>query len=342
MGERALHVKVGIGVLTAALIVVGFLFYLGNYTFKDTFVVEADFDFVGNLSTGAPVKVAGVKVGRVDDIVFLGGRVDERTKQRVYVRVRMKVEQRARLAVRTDSRVFINTQGMLGEQYIEIEPGNPDAANSREWALGMPPLHGAAPPRLDLLMSRTYTLLDETLKMLESERPTLIKGLRETAGLLEFANQQLSLHKDDVTQLLHSSKEMLEEMAKSIHIANVILGDGKEIKTLLGSTQRLIRLLDERLPRLLDTTENTLHQAQAAAQLVGPKERDRLFASLDQAMRLADLAERMANEGLTLLKKINAGEGTAGALVIKRDVYEDLRELVRDLRENPWKLFWKD
>lgn len=342
MGERALQVKVGILVLAAALAAAGFLFFLGNYTLGETFVVEADFDFVGNLSAGAPVKVAGVKVGRVDRVSFLGGRIDERAKRRVYVRVRMEVEKRARMVVRTDSRVFINTQGMLGEQYVEIEPGNPDAADSREWEAGMPPLRGEDPPRVDLLMARTYTLLDAAVRLLEEERPALVKGLRETASLLEFANRQLGAHPESIARMLDSGSELLGEATKSMRTANAVLGDGRELRALLQSVQHLTGVLDERLPRLLDTTEKTLAETRELTRLVGPRERDRLFASLDRAERLTDLAEQIAREGLSLLKKINAGEGTAGALVIKRDVYEDLRELVRDLRENPWKLFWKD
>ncbi len=342
MGERTLHVKVGLLVVTAVLLASGFLFYLGNYSLSDTFTVEADFDFVGALSTGAPVKVAGVKVGRVDAISFLGGRIDERTKRRVYVRVRMKVETRARSTVRTDSRVFINTQGMLGEQYVEIEPGNPDTEGSREWEAGMPPLRGESPPRVDLLMARTYTLLDETTRLLASERPALVKGLRETSTLLEHVNRLLDGHQDALARLLDGGNELLGEAVKAMRATNAVLGDGRELKAMLQTTQHMANLLDNRLPRLLDITEKTLADTQNLTRLVGPRERDRLLASLDRMERLTDLLEQIAREGHGLLKKINAGEGTAGALVIKRDVYEDLRELVRDLRENPWKLFWKD
>ena len=36
------------------------------------------------------------------------------------------------------------------------------------------------------------------------------------------------------------------------------------------------------------------------------------------------------------------GKGTAGALLVDQQIYDDLKELVRDLKRNPWKFFWKE
>jgi len=43
-----------------------------------------------------------------------------------------------------------------------------------------------------------------------------------------------------------------------------------------------------------------------------------------------------------MLTDIRAGKGTAGKLLAKDELYADIRELVRDLRRNPWKVFWKE
>ena len=43
-----------------------------------------------------------------------------------------------------------------------------------------------------------------------------------------------------------------------------------------------------------------------------------------------------------LVTDLRAGKGTAGALLAKDDVYVDVRELIRDLKRNPWKFFWKE
>jgi phospholipid/cholesterol/gamma-HCH transport system substrate-binding protein len=43
-----------------------------------------------------------------------------------------------------------------------------------------------------------------------------------------------------------------------------------------------------------------------------------------------------------LVTDLRAGKGTAGALLSRDDLYSDLRELIRDLKRNPWKFFWKE
>jgi phospholipid/cholesterol/gamma-HCH transport system substrate-binding protein len=43
-----------------------------------------------------------------------------------------------------------------------------------------------------------------------------------------------------------------------------------------------------------------------------------------------------------LIAAVKAGKGTVGALVKDEAVYDDLQELLRDLKHNPWKLFWRE
>jgi phospholipid/cholesterol/gamma-HCH transport system substrate-binding protein len=39
---------------------------------------------------------------------------------------------------------------------------------------------------------------------------------------------------------------------------------------------------------------------------------------------------------------IKKGDGSVGNLVMSEQLYDDLQELVRDLKHNPWKFFWKE
>jgi len=82
--------------------------------------LRVDFDFSGNLQSGAAVKISGIKIGKVEDVQFMGGAIDPETKRRVQVRVTAFVENRAHEAIRQNAEFFVNTQGVLGEQYLEI------------------------------------------------------------------------------------------------------------------------------------------------------------------------------------------------------------------------------
>jgi phospholipid/cholesterol/gamma-HCH transport system substrate-binding protein len=69
---------------------------------------------------------------------------------------------------------------------------------------------------------------------------------------------------------------------------------------------------------------------------------DRALSAVDRAGRAADAAGTLLVNANGAVTDVRAGKGSVGALVSRRDVYDDIREMVRDLRRNPWKLIWKE
>ena len=84
-----------------------------NLNFRSGYTVTARFDNIGGLKPKAAVRSAGVVVGRVQSIGF-----DDTTYQ---ARVTMELEKR--YVFPKDSSLKILTSGLLGDQYIGIEPG---------------------------------------------------------------------------------------------------------------------------------------------------------------------------------------------------------------------------
>jgi phospholipid/cholesterol/gamma-HCH transport system substrate-binding protein len=84
---------------------------------SDSFSVTADFENIGGLKRGAAVTLAGVRIGRIRDIV-----IDPTTFE---ARVTMGIEN-AYGNIPKDSSASIFTAGLLGEQYIGLVPGGED------------------------------------------------------------------------------------------------------------------------------------------------------------------------------------------------------------------------
>src|SRR5689334_10522045 len=114
MRERGLEFKVGLLILISSAILIGFIFVLGNFSLRSGFKVYVDFDYIGALQPGAPVKVSGIKVGKISDVEFRGGKIDDKLGKRVQVRVTAWVEDRVRDSIRQDAEFYINTAGVLG------------------------------------------------------------------------------------------------------------------------------------------------------------------------------------------------------------------------------------
>jgi phospholipid/cholesterol/gamma-HCH transport system substrate-binding protein len=89
---------------------------MSSFSFAKTYTVSAKFDNIGGLKPRAPVKSAGVVVGRVAAINF-----DDKTYQAT---VSLNLEENFKFP--KDSSAKILTSGLLGEQYIGIEAGGDD------------------------------------------------------------------------------------------------------------------------------------------------------------------------------------------------------------------------
>jgi phospholipid/cholesterol/gamma-HCH transport system substrate-binding protein len=85
-------------------------------SFQPTYTITARFDNIGGLKPRAPVKSAGVVIGRIADIRF-----DDATYQAT---VTMTLERSYQFP--KDSAAKILTSGLLGEQYVGLEAGGSD------------------------------------------------------------------------------------------------------------------------------------------------------------------------------------------------------------------------
>lgn len=120
MQSKALEILVGLFVClgVAAIFVLTFrvasLDSVGN---GDTYAVTASFGNIGGLKAGSAVTMAGVKIGRVRSI-----EIDPDTFE---ARVTLDISERFN-RIPEDSSAKILTAGLLGEQYIGLEPGGMD------------------------------------------------------------------------------------------------------------------------------------------------------------------------------------------------------------------------
>src|SRR5271163_4559664 len=124
--ERSIEVKVGALILVALGILGGFVLVMGGLSFEKTYPLYVDFDNPGGLLSGAAVRIGGVKVGSVKELEFLGGKIDPKTGRRVLVRAQLSIQKRIEDSIHSDAEFFVTAQGVLGEQFLAIEPGSPE------------------------------------------------------------------------------------------------------------------------------------------------------------------------------------------------------------------------
>lgn len=117
VNRKSLELWVGLFVAAGLLALAMLAFKVGNLTTADVmdgYQIRANFDNVGGLKVKAAVTMAGVRVGRVTGIAF-----DNKKYQAV---VTMDVDGKFKI-IPNDSSATILTSGLLGDQYIGLEPG---------------------------------------------------------------------------------------------------------------------------------------------------------------------------------------------------------------------------
>jgi phospholipid/cholesterol/gamma-HCH transport system substrate-binding protein len=121
MERTTIDLWVGVFAAAGAAALLGLAMKVGNLTSSDigeTYMVTAAFENIGGLKPRAPVKSAGVVVGRVDAIQF-----DTETYE---AKVTLKVDKRYPFPKDTFANIY--TAGLLGEQYVGLEAGGDEAS----------------------------------------------------------------------------------------------------------------------------------------------------------------------------------------------------------------------
>jgi phospholipid/cholesterol/gamma-HCH transport system substrate-binding protein len=114
--DRKVELGVGLFLVTGILALAYLSVNLGRVDIlgRQGYVVYADFPTVGGLKSGAAVEMAGVPIGRVQSI----GLHDYQARITLRIGQDVKLQQ--------DAIVSIKTKGLIGEKFVQINPGGSD------------------------------------------------------------------------------------------------------------------------------------------------------------------------------------------------------------------------
>jgi phospholipid/cholesterol/gamma-HCH transport system substrate-binding protein len=337
--ERAIEVKVGALILVSLVILGAFILIMGGLSFEKTYTVYVDFDNPGGLQSGAAVRIAGVKVGAVKDLEFQGGKIDPKTGRRVLVRAKVDIEQRVQDAIHEDADFYVTTQGVLGEQFMAIEPGSIDKPVLKEGAV----VKGIDPPRIDLFLAKAYELLDTTVNGIRNNRETIAAIATNTASLLKGLNVALTDNRERINRIVANVEEMTAEAKTLTHDARVNYVDSPKLLRTVDNIDKLTtQITDDTGPMLKDAREALANLNRVSATVGNPEEQARIRKTLQDVAQLAERANATVADTQAIVGHIKKGQGTVGALVMDEEIYDDMQEMVRDLKHNPWKFLWRE
>jgi phospholipid/cholesterol/gamma-HCH transport system substrate-binding protein len=339
MSQRSIEVKVGFLILVALGLLAGFVVVMGGLSLQPTFTVYVSFQNPGGLQSGAPIRIAGVKVGRVSDLEFRGGQLDPKTHEpEPMIRAVAKIERRYKSAIHDNSRWFVTSQGVLGEMFLAIEPGSSDRPLLNDEAT----VQGISPPRLDLLLSESYELLHKAyLGITNNERKIseTFDGLHRT---LHASGEFFEHNQGKLDHIVDNLDTLSGNASQTLKAARDRYLDNPQISRIFNNIERSTSTIDQNLEPLLTDGRATLADAKKLTRALASDEQVRSYQRITSNLSDASgQVKAIASDAQSLLDRVKSGKGTVGALVMDEALYDDLQEMLRDLKHNPWKFFWK-
>ena len=181
--------KVGLIFIFTMVLVVGFAYFLGVLNpLSNSHKLTILYNFAGGIEVGSPVRVMGIKVGKVKDILFdsaMKGPDGEEVKLKVVV----GIDKKAWSSIREDSKFYINLAGVIGEKFVEITPGKLSAPAVKPGGV----VRGTDPPRIDQLISQGYGLAGKLLDMVEENEGTVVDMINKLSDLLNNFQKTLTM-----------------------------------------------------------------------------------------------------------------------------------------------------
>lgn len=339
MSQRNMEMKVGALILASLVLLVGFVVLLGGLSLQPTYRVFVEFENPGGLQSGAPVRISGVRVGRVTAIEFRGGELDKKGQPVLPIRVIADLEARHKNAIHKDAKFFVTAQGVLGEMHLAIDPGNHKTGALPDGAT----VTGTSPPRLDQLINESYELLHRGYKgVVDNEKKIgeTFDGLHKT---LDGTGRMFERHEGDVGKIIHRLESLMTQTEETMAAAREQYIDGPRINRILNRLDRTTKVLDENLEPMMRDSRLMLEDGRKVSAFLSDDHQLATMTALSNDTReVLGLAKSVAKDTQAIVSHVKSGKGTAGAIIMDEALFDDLQELMRDLKHNPWKIMWKE
>ncbi|MEE9402736.1 MAG: MlaD family protein [Desulfobacteria bacterium] len=310
MTKFSVEAKVGFFVVIGIMILGYMSMKAGTfeYTGDKGYEVYALFDSAEGIVKGVPVEIAGVEVGRVKEITLEAG------KARLILQINPEVQ------IGEDAEAIIRSKGVLGDKYVEIALGSPEAS-----PIG---------PGGRISQTQSPANIDTLLKQLSSIGNDIKEITESFSGVLggEEGEASLKITMDNMRELAVTLNETVQKNNENIdRMLNNLAVFSKNLKEMSGANKEAVGETVDNFRQASSQLRETLIALNEITQKVNRGE-----GTIGKLIHEEQTIKRL-NETLVALKeiteRINKGEGTIGRLVQEDETVDNLNETLTGINE---------
>ncbi len=267
--------RVGIFVLLGLIILTYFTFRVSKWGLiaERGYRLTVDVESAAGIEPKADVKMAGVPIGKIEEIRLAGNRAQ------LVLRIRPE------FGVPADSVGVIQSQGFLGERYLELVPGR----DPRLLADGDRVVRTEAPASMDALVKKLDSIGDDIKKFTTS--------ISESFGTEEG--------KESLKRIIANIDRLTADLA------NISSGSREDIRAVIANLRDFSETLKEETPGLVAKLER---MGDDVSGVVGDN-RENLKESIANLKAASARLDNTLEHAGKVMAKIDRGEGTLGKLV---------------------------
>ncbi len=314
--------KVGLFVLFIAGISAFLIITFGNTDFRQEKVFyHTYFDDVAGLSVGADVQVKGVKVGKVEEIKFKDSKI------------KVKFSIQKGIPVYKNAKAYIKTYGLMGDKYLYIDAGTPDAGKAKNGTMiAAGKIYGTdtAFEAAEEVASRLSKTLDEINNAIGEGRLKQIfeninKLIIDVDTLVVENRNEVKESLRNIKEITRSLKENLPQIVERIdkiarNLEEISTENKDDIKQLITNLKETSKVLREKTPQVLSKIEKTTENID-----------DILSTKKTDLKETIDNIKESSKELKEILVKINQGKGTIGRLINEDELYVKTTEGIQSI-----------
>ena len=340
------QLRVGLTVIFASSTLALLLFLMsgtGGF-FTKRIRLTSYFDNASGLRVGAPVRLSGVDIGNVVAIRV----VADKDKQITPVQVVMKVSTKYGFDLRRDSVTSLDTAGVLGETYLDIDSSQ---------AIGPVVKDG------DILPTQVHPDFNEVVRSSQSTLQNMDALLKRADRILAFAESgKGSIGKliydptlyDRFEQTVTEFKGVVDEIAQGNGSLGKLINNNDAYNKFVATLDRINQVAEDlqagkgsagkflKDPSLYNNANDTIANLKKVSEDINAGKGT--LGKLTKDQELADKIDTTVTKLAALTSELEAGQGTAGKLFKDDKLYNNANQmlvetqnLVKAIRENPKK-----
>ena len=301
--------KVGAFTIGGLMMLGAAIFTLGHFNFssEDDTVFYANFKQVLGLAPQADVRLNGVPIGKVDDLVSDAKGVT------AVLRVNPEVK------IPTDSKIMITSVGVMGEKFVNIIPStdNGEYVKNGNVMFGEDEANmNAMFENLNKVMNKVEGLLGEVQNIVGNDTfqksvVVMSENMKEASahitGMTEVMERLAVNNEGNVNGMVEQLNATLASMQRSMETVEHMMNN---VDSVAGDPQTAADLR-ETLKNISDTTKNVAHMAESMDKVVSdPKVADDLKATISNTKSLTERADKILGKVEGATDKVSSIEVT--------------------------------